>query len=144
MIRFTGSLFHFNSIKVRLKLIRADNRIFRTQFQFHKGTIKTLRLVSCYLFFTRFQFHKGTIKTFGCFYRFTPVCSDFNSIKVRLKLNRNIERLRITEFQFHKGTIKTLRLLVSILILLYFNSIKVRLKLPSALLARGWRAISIP
>ena len=41
--------------------------LFETKFQFHKGTIKTLKSVNCYLFFVKFQFHKGTIKTYWFF-----------------------------------------------------------------------------
>ena len=55
----------------------------------------------------RFQFHKGTIKTI-ILTVFCLVLSNFNSIKVRLKLlifQRIINRMR--KFQFHKGTIKT-------------------------------------
>ena len=54
-----------------------------------------------------FQFHKGTIKTklpFGSLL----TLSNFNSIKVRLKLapaQRNLFNQQA--FQFHKGTIKT-------------------------------------
>ena len=53
-----------------------------------------------------FQFHKGTIKTL----RQTPSQESllyFNSIKVRLKLDPAIGAAAITAFQFHKGTIKT-------------------------------------
>ena len=54
-----------------------------------------------------FQFHKGTIKTL----RQTPSQESllyFNSIKVRLKLDPAIGAAAITAFQFHKGTIKTI------------------------------------
>ena len=40
---------------------------------------------------------------------------NFNSIKVRLKLNVTIELRKIQKFQFHKGTIKTLSLITMIL-----------------------------
>ena len=53
---------YFNSIKVRLKRSRRWAVCSSSVFQFHKGTIKT-----------------------GCRYGFAPVCSNFNSIKVRLK-----------------------------------------------------------
>ena len=55
---------NFNSIKVQLKLSGNINAYTdATQFQFHKGTIKTqnprYRKPVIYVF----QFHKGTIKT---------------------------------------------------------------------------------
>ena len=55
-------------------------------FQFHKGTIKTIVMLSMkVLILMLFQFHKGTIKTRNSviYYSFKP------------------------QFQFHKGTIKT-------------------------------------
>ena len=57
-------LSDFNSIKVRLERI-LDMTVKSTlpEFQFHKGTIRTL---SCYhldRITSRFQFHKGTIRT---------------------------------------------------------------------------------
>ena len=53
-------------------------------FQFHKGTIKTLERERKYHLSPYFQFHKGTIKTE---FDETPEGWDdtFNSIKVRLK-----------------------------------------------------------
>ena len=33
------------------------------QFQFHKGTIRTLKIVIKVLIYALFQFHKGTIRT---------------------------------------------------------------------------------
>ena len=84
----TGKLLHFNSIKVRLKQgwQQIDNNT--PIFQFHKGTIETLK---CYLFLVyvcKFQFHKGTIET-----------------------NKFITTpYYIYGFQFHKGTIETLTL----------------------------------
>ena len=79
----------------------------------------------------------------------------FNSIKVRLKPYRSRRKARRWSFQFHKGTIKTLLLIVvgeldakfqfhkgtiktlttctkSPIFNSYFNSIKVRLKLLTA------------
>ena len=77
---------HFNSIKVRLKRHKEDSAGADPSFQFHKGTIKTVNEQVEYL----------------------RIVTDFNSIKVRLKLfERNKERV------FHSN----------------FNSIKVRLKL---------------
>ena len=96
-----------------------------------------------------FQFHKGTIKTLCCCF-LTQVVHYFNSIKVRLKLLDTILTIMVAKFQFHKGTIKTqvwLSMLSSILLFQFhkgtiktnlrgwflisdtnFNSIKVRLK----------------
>ena len=77
-----------------------------SEFQFHKGTIRTLKLVNFCNFFIKFQFHKGTIRT---------------------KLGRRQAGLS-TAFQFHKGTIRThyrVRIPAS---LNNFNSIKVRLE----------------
>ena len=55
----------------------------------------------------KFQFHKGTIKTADA-YGQKRQNSNFNSIKVRLKLIINVLRSAATiGFQFHKGTIKT-------------------------------------
>ena len=57
-------LFYFNSIKVRLKrTLLSGEKGQKPQFQFHKGTIKTIPQPSLQLSDTRFQFHKGTIKT---------------------------------------------------------------------------------
>ena len=54
------------------------------EFQFHKGTIKTLHQPSSTEFANIFQFHKGTIKTIA--QRDIPLLQrNFNSIKVRLK-----------------------------------------------------------
>ena len=43
---------------------------------------------------TEFQFHKGTIKTIYLINLLARFC-DFNSIKVRLKRELNVEGLRI-------------------------------------------------
>ena len=58
----------------------------------------------------------------------------FNSIKVRLKQDYYSNCLANPLFQFHKGTIKTVHFLYLIILYFNFNSIKVRLKLISALL----------
>ena len=44
-------------------------------------------------------------------------------------------------FQFHKGTIKTIVVLLSLIMLIYFNSIKVRLKRFDE--SKNFRVISI-
>ena len=76
---------NFNSIKVQLK------RDFRLkvfgflEFQFHKGTIKTLVDARRNPTKQVFQFHKGTIKTLSANVRGRKR-GNFNSIKVQLKL----------------------------------------------------------
>ena len=55
--------------------------------------------------------------------------SDFNSIKVRLKLGAVKDGISSLLFQFHKGTIKTSPPCITISTSSNFNSIKVRLKL---------------
>ena len=55
---------HFNSIKVRLKLeVGSQFSVTDAEFQFHKGTIKTINPYFALGNIQRFQFHKGTIKT---------------------------------------------------------------------------------
>ena len=77
--------FHFNSIKVRLKLrLPILNYKIFYQFQFHKGTIKTYELDRFTTDYFLFQFHKGTIKTSAALCG-SGATSYFNSIKVRLK-----------------------------------------------------------
>ena len=79
------SIFHFNSIKVRLE----------QAFWFYRDAVAFL-----------FQFHKGTIRTFKsvCFIK---MFSDFNSIKVRLERVSERTKRPLAWFQFHKGTIRT-------------------------------------
>ena len=59
----TMMFINFNSIKVRLKpaVKEANNKTLA--FQFHKGTIKTVKDASEKQKLHEFQFHKGTIKT---------------------------------------------------------------------------------
>ena len=140
----------FNSIKVRLKHLWFIYILRVTEFQFHKGTIKTflpfvrspvlrsfnsikvrLKLTFSPLRASQghlFQFHKGTIKTGPAAEpAAAPAC--FNSIKVRLKPNENKNIFGLPLFQFHKGTIKTSEVEGGIWYQPCFNSIKVRLKL---------------
>ena len=123
---------YFNSIKVRLELGETFNQVSPFKlFQFHKGAIRTKR-----------------------FWLVIITCSYFNSIKVRLELINSLMLQLFPKFQFHKGAIRTLRLRccgqsrtpfqfhkgairTSILILwwmvvVHFNSIKVRLELSAA------------
>ena len=53
-------------------------------FQFHKGAIKTVFLLTLSLLEPQFQFHKGAIKTVS-WLLLMSVYRDFNSIKVQLK-----------------------------------------------------------
>ena len=81
----SSSVNNFNSIKVRLELCSCSIKMFIWQFQFHKGTIRTLVADYTMLIKLIFQFHKGTIRTTAI-----PLQSkkqvNFNSIKVRLEL----------------------------------------------------------
>ena len=98
---------HFNSIMVQLKLwcgifLHWEFSIF----QFHNGTIKTLKFPMLWLNGSRFQFHNGTIKTNRWWFQ---------------------THSRIT-FQFHNGTIKTTGSIKKINFFEHFNSIMVQLK----------------
>ena len=56
-------VMYFNSIKVQLERKKLRIKGKGIEFQFHKGTIRTL---ACYDFVNavvEFQFHKGTIRT---------------------------------------------------------------------------------
>ena len=55
---------NFNSIKVRLEPKISINSKIITQFQFHKGTIRTDTTVLSAILSSLFQFHKGTIRTY--------------------------------------------------------------------------------
>ena len=56
---------HFNSIKVRLELGDIKGKgVSLNQFQFHKGTIRTVWKLENRDEKREFQFHKGTIRTF--------------------------------------------------------------------------------
>ena len=98
---------NFNSIKVRLEQVEQQVSNFDSEFQFHKGTIRTeltnkiridrknFNTIKVLLEHDNitplqghhllFQFHKGTIRTQVFYLSFIFLC----------------------EFQFHKGTIRT-------------------------------------
>ena len=76
---------NFNSIKVRLEHLYEVEAGCLVEFQFHKGTIRTLYPTRICLDTSLFQFHKGTIRT--------------------VLLTGKITVLSL--FQFHKGTIRT-------------------------------------
>ena len=59
----------------------------KSEFQFHKGTIKTYVEYKTSVDEVQFQFHKGTIKTYCKQSHYLRNLAHFNSIKVRLKLN---------------------------------------------------------
>ena len=99
-------LRNFNSIKVRLKQDIHWQFACRWLFQFHKGTIKTRVLVV-----------------------FVASDDNFNSIKVRLKLQELIEdSLTLENFNSIKVRLKQKIWLQALPLVLHFNSIKVRLK----------------
>ena len=96
----------------------------------------------------QFQFHKGTIRTVGSTIA-GGYQANFNSIKVQLEPGLISGAGSLIGFQFHKGTIRTFRLCylgktisnfnsikvqlerllsISILVLRHFNSIKVQLE----------------
>ena len=82
--KFSSSL-NFNSIKVRLEHRAAIAEDAHIEFQFHKGAIRTTKLVN----------------VLGVFV-------NFNSIKVRLELFFSSLILKLNKFQFHKGAIRTI------------------------------------
>ena len=75
---------YFNSIKVRLELASKNAYDSLHEFQFHKGTIRTVITKAV-----------------------NGVIMYFNSIKVRLELERKYFCSDYIIFQFHKGTIRT-------------------------------------
>ena len=76
---------NFNSIKVQLELSAALEQLNVEPFQFHKGTIRTVKPNRLCLLIWLFQFHKGTIRT-PVLIRCTGNSVHFNSIKVQLEL----------------------------------------------------------
>ena len=75
---------HFNSIKVQLELSDFAPSIMCCSFQFHKGTIRTLKIIIKVLIYAY-----------------------FNSIKVQLEHAYRENPNYSPTFQFHKGTIRT-------------------------------------
>ena len=143
-------LSNFNSIKVRLKQPAAEIPAAATKFQFHKGTIKTGSPRIHLTVFPNFNSIKVRLKPDKADL-LPEVGKYFNSIKVRLKqpaaeipaaatkfqFHKGTIKthhsypgvVTLQRFQFHKGTIKTCKSKVFCICKLYFNSIKVRLKL---------------
>ena len=63
-------LYHnFNSIKVRLEPTPHFFDVTFSEFQFHKGTIRTGYGGTLGVLSVEFQFHKGTIRTLGFYHR---------------------------------------------------------------------------
>ena len=121
-------LTNFNSIKVRLEPLFSLGRDTLTEFQFHKGTIRTYQFPQKMSTDCLFQFHKGTIRT-SSFLVSSRNLTHFNSIKVRLEHQFPQKMSTDCLFQFHKGTIRTVYSLPTSSHAHNFNSIKVRLEL---------------
>ena len=98
---------HFNSIKVQLEPSWFVASARRTEFQFHKGTIRTTAIMNQFTVMEIFQFHKGTIRTAkAC--QIMRIFFNFNSIKVQLEHLVGAFLISwVQPFQFHKGTIRT-------------------------------------
>ena len=124
----TSVLSDFNSIKVQLKHTQASGKAgYADNFNSIKVQLKPLTGGLYVPSSSQFQFHKGTIKT-RLRSRAKVVYHYFNSIKVQLKLCRPSQGDRRREFQFHKGTIKTRWSVLPLRRPQHFNSIKVQLK----------------
>ncbi len=76
------------------------------KFQFHYGSVKRAFVFKQGGYSLKFQFHYGSVKS----------------------NTDGLEKLRIDLFQFHYGSVKSLLLSIILLILFYFNSTMVRLK----------------
>ena len=114
-----------------------------SEFQFHKGTIRTgiFEPESCHIRY--FNSIKVQLEHVACD-QLVFDNGNFNSIKVQLELQKlPIRRLKRI-FQFHKGTIRTFNCNLSILIIFHFNSIKVQLEQYDGLLLTNRCPISIP
>ena len=98
-----------------------------SEFQFHKGTIRTIIPTEFFEIRSIFQFHKGTIRT-RYLLTYSCILPYFNSIKVQLELIILAVLCQSVEFQFHKGTIRTDFRLQAKYLLHHFNSIKVQLE----------------
>ena len=98
---------YFNSIKVQLEPQGFHSVVIHQQFQFHKGTIRTV--------YPLWESSRS---------------DNFNSIKVQLEPSIPSHQCPLsTVFQFHKGTIRTHHDPISNRGVLHFNSIKVQLEL---------------
>ena len=101
------TLAHFNSIKVQLEPALQTSS-FTTLRNFNSIKVQlepSAPSHQCPLS-TVFQFHKGTIRTIKSLF-VLKIFLDFNSIKVQLELLGELCMPSYREFQFHKGTIRT-------------------------------------
>ena len=119
--------FYFNSTMVRLKDPIAQHCIHSTLFQFHYGTIKSIRII--YERVQRIYFNSTMVRLKV---RKTVLLNinfrNFNSTMVRLK-DSSLSILALRQaFQFHYGTIKRRMCVTSRAVMVYFNSTMVRLK----------------
>ena len=100
-------------------------------FQFHKGTIKTNILLTLLLNISNFNSIKVRLKLLALAYPYGTCRFQFHKGTIKTSLSWQERRVR-QGFQFHKGTIKTVVVDDLEAAKDYFNSIKVRLKLEDA------------
>ena len=99
-------LTNFNSIKVRLEPLFSLGRDTLTEFQFHKGTIRTYQFPQKMSTDCLFQFHKGTIRTEDIYLFYFVRLFQFHKGTIRTFIPSMVI-CAILIFQFHKGTIRT-------------------------------------
>ena len=113
---------------VRLKVLQQAQIHHLSLFQFHYGTIKSLKRRTDAINYFKFQFHYGTIKSLKSL---TAIIRQnyFNSTMVRLKDDIHKYHRVVELFQFHYGTIKRSdNIRKQVTWSLNFNSTMVRLK----------------
>ena len=98
------------------------------EFQFHKGTIRTRTAQQSDYRNKYFNSIKVRLEQ-AAEIQASINEKNFNSIKVRLEHADFASQVLAQLFQFHKGTIRTNQNTMIISLILYFNSIKVRLEL---------------
>jgi len=92
---------------VRLKAAATVVYCFSTGFQFHYGSVKSLKtLYHRKSLATKFQFHYGSVKSFDI----------------------NLDDITKKEFQFHYGSVKRHVYTYALILRPHFNSTMVRLK----------------
>ena len=98
----------FNSIKVRLELAARGTEIIPLgMFQFHKGAIRTIYLLTMLMLIICFNSIKVRLEQRKV-HRQKRIDHGFNSIKVRLELTLRNDDSHLWKFQFHKGAIRTI------------------------------------
>jgi len=102
-------LLYFNSTLVRLKGGRAEAFGVLEEFQFHIGTIKSLKSILKRTLHSYFNSTLVRLKE-KIPVRHQPRYLHFNSTLVRLKVRAERQPLYLRVFQFHIGTIKSLLL----------------------------------